>query len=301
MKSTQSQVYEWMNSSDSYELDDCDGKNGPVCESVNIPMAFMQMTHYEATSDEKSMTLIKEWGDFQQFTEIVRRNSSEVKKSLQVVATKVGKPFIPTFELIFSEIRRYDEDECPVLKSTKQITGGYTIIIQGQKNKVWEKAETTMKMNNLNNPKDSLYQYTFNAKMAKCATKPQNYYALIQDELDKNITAIDYNNIWSRDNFVDCDEVVDESTHDYSAYDNEAYPILGNHFTMKYENGFDGYIGNITNRLKKHLPYSYWDKDGAFGKDASRKDIQDAERQLRQESCYDNSGIKWANQQVYIV
>jgi len=287
----------WLARHDSYVLDEND-------ENAIIPMAFMQMTHYESklVSGSKSgqtglmYTPIcsEQWGKFQQFTEEEKRHESndpnsnvrktrKQKRGQVKVATKVGKPFIPNFELIFSEM---DTNERPTLKSTKPITGGYTIVVQeGPLNEKMASKKDPEKRTKLN--KDGYtYVYTFDAKMAKCASKPQNYYALLEAI---NVTidpTIDYNNIWSRDNFADCDKVPDHITsHNYTSYENEPYPILGNHYTVPVDD-FKDRQEDIMERIKKHLPYSYWDPDSQFSPWYSSSE---AKQQLRTESCSENS------------
>ena len=281
-----------------YGLDECDGSwlaksDSYVLENSGdsiIPMAFMQMTHYEAqlaggsTSEQTGLKFTsidsKQWGKFQKFTEERKRrdgdpdwkgNKPEQKRGSVMVATKVGKPFIPNFDLIFSEM---DEDECPILKSTKPITGGYTIVVQGK--------------DELNNFKvGSAYQYTFDAKMARCSSKPQNYHTMLEAAADDSV------NVWSRDNFVDCDKVSDtnHADHDYTSYASEPYPILGNH-TLMTKNEFKSATQDIIKRIKKHLPYSYWDPDGQFRSWYSNPEQirNEANASLWKESCYVNSG-----------
>ena len=68
----------------------------------------------------------------------------------------------------------------------------------------------------------SAYQYTFDAEMAKCAKKPQNYFELVQEEKTKNSGYINYNNVWSRENYDDCFGTAAEG-HNYSEYGTVRY------------------------------------------------------------------------------
>ena len=71
---------------------------------------------------------------------------------------------------------------------------------------------------------ESAYQYTYDAEMAKCATKPQNYFELVEEEKLQSSGDINYNNIWSRENYDDCIGTATDG-HDYGEYG--VVPYLG--------------------------------------------------------------------------
>ena len=66
--------------------------------------------------------------------------------------------------------------------------------------------------------------------MANCASSPQNFLDLLNATTDSD--AVNYNKIWSRENFVDCFGSGNEST-DFSSFGTETYPILGSDITVK--------------------------------------------------------------------
>merc|ERR1719402_689413 len=96
-----------------------------------------------------------------------------------------------------------------------------------------------MSINDLNSTK-SVYQYTFNNKVAGCKSS-QSFVGLLREELSRrNLNEkttnfsdlskdeeLDFNKVWSRENYENCNE-----TFYANSKPTDAYPILNDHFSV---------------------------------------------------------------------
>jgi hypothetical protein len=106
-----------------------------------------------------------------------------------------------------------------------------------------------------------IYQYTFDAEMVNCDSTPQNFHDLLDATESEEIN---FNKIWTRDNFVDCAGRANEST-DFSTFGTDTYPILSPQIYVK-EDVFDSAKDRIEEKIDKNLdPHkSNWDSDSVF-------------------------------------
>jgi len=168
--------------------------------------------------------------------------------------TKVGKPFIPTFELFSISS---DENGCPVEASAKTINQDYTIIItaeilqSGKQDGDISYSEKNLKK--LNVGSEAVYDYTFNAKMVGCSRKPQNFESM----LNLNESWSDFTKVWSRENYdhQDC-----EPGEPYDGAENDIYPILGKQISKsKFKEHLKSIETRIAKNMENHEVESYFD------------------------------------------
>ena len=81
-----------------------------------------------------------------------------------------------------------------------------------------------------------MYNPVIDAEMVKCDSPPQNVYDLLSNT-EEGEEMIDYNKLWSRENFRDCAGRGNDTT-DYSGYGTHTYPVMGASIKKVNTHGF---------------------------------------------------------------